>query len=62
MNFDKYCTPIFMHVFLYREATSSDTNVVKVTGATDSGCWSSVGMNGGEQRLQLNPNGCMSSG
>ena len=49
-------------MYLFREATSSDTNVVKVTGATDSGCWSSVGMNGGEQRLQLNPNGCMSSG
>ena len=41
---------------------NSAQNVVKVTGATDSGCWSSVGMNGGEQRLQLNPSGCMSSG
>jgi len=45
-----------------REATSSDTNYVKVTGASDSGCWSSVGMRGGEQRLQLRPSGCMSSG
>ena len=50
------------HICLFREATSSDTNYVKVTGATDSGCWSSVGMRGGEQRLQLRPGGCMSSG
>jgi len=43
-----------------REATSSDTNYVTVKGAND-GCWSYVGMTGGSQDLNLQPNGCMYS-
>ena len=42
----------------YREATSTDTNYVTVNGAND-GCWSYVGMTGGSQDLNLQPNGCM---
>ena len=48
-------------ILVFRPAKSKDKNYVRVTGASNDGCWSSVGMVGGEQRLQLNPNGCMSS-
>lgn len=46
--------------FVIREATSTDTNYVKVQGATNDGCWAMAGMRGGQQLLQLHPSGCMS--
>ena len=43
-----------------REKLSSDSNYVRITGQ-NTGCWSYVGKRGGQQLLNLQPNGCMSS-
>ena len=42
----------------FREATTSDSDYVQVLAG--SGCWSYVGKLGGKQKLNLQPNGCMS--
>ena len=44
----------------FRARQSSDSNYVRVTGQ-NTGCWSSVGKRGGQQSLNLQPSGCMSS-
>ena len=51
----------YFHLFsfwLYREKTWSDWNYIEVKADSD-GCWSNVGMKGGKQDLNLQPNGCM---